>query len=127
MELHFTVWQFVRLMVQLEDHPDSLFEAWDDVWRTLDTNLTELAEHDADAFSDMMMNQDVIIEDATPPQALAAEEALKMVMVQLDKAIAAAGANDNSDEQSEHLQSLKFERRELRQLTRKLARQGLVS
>ena len=118
MKYHFTVWQFVRLMVHLETHPDAQFDAWSDIWKSLDADLTLLAESDGDAYSDMMMNQDIIIEDVTDAQANAAASALKQVMDELDAAIPKA------EEASEQQLSLKFERRELRQLTRKLERQG---
>lgn len=124
MELRFTVWQFVRLMVHVEEGqnlpPDQrvLLEDWQAVWSELDRNLTELAETDPDAYGALMMDQDVIFEDATETQAKAAREALEVVMAELDEAM-----KGETDE--ELLGSLKFERRELRQLTRKLARQTL--
>jgi len=124
-ELRFTVWQFVRLMVYLEETNDTssvqktakaaLRDAWDDVWQPLDQELTELVERDFDAYSNLMMDQDVVIENATPEQIKTAAHALNHVMVEMDQAIAAGG-------ELEHLQNLKFERRELRQLTRKLDR-----
>jgi len=122
MELRFTVWQFVRFMVHLESHPDAQFDAWGDVWQTLDADLGKCAAQDNEAFSDMMMNQDVVIEDATPAQAVAAKNALSIVQTEIEAAIAQAA--DTTDEEIEHLQGLKFERRELRQLTRKLGRQA---
>lgn len=120
-EIRFTVWQFVRLMVHLEDQaklsPDeqALFNAWNDVWKPLDENLARLAASDADAYSDMMMDQDVVIENATAEQAATAKTALDAVMGEMDATIAAGGDD-------EVLDSLKFERRELRQLARKLGR-----
>ena len=121
MELRFTVWQFVRLMVHLEDadaptpRERALFETWKDVWQTLDEDLTRLAEEDFDAYSEMMMDQDVVLEDGTPELAETAAGVLTQVMKVLDAAIDQGG-----DE--EQLKSLKFERRELRQLSRKLSR-----
>jgi hypothetical protein len=120
MELRFTVWQFVRLMVHLESHPDAQFDAWKDVWETLDADLGTLSTQDNEAFSDMMMNQDVVIEDATKAQALAAQTALSAVMGEIETAITEAA--EATEQDSEHLQGLKFERRELRQLARKLGR-----
>lgn len=120
-EIRFTVWQFVRLMVHLEDQaklsPDeqALFKAWNDVWKPLDENLAHLAASDVDAYSDMMMDQDVVIENATAEQAATAKAALDAVMGEMDATIAAGGDDDAVD-------SLKFERRELRQLSRKLGR-----
>lgn len=125
MEFRFSVWQFVRLMVHLEKNPDVQFAPWEDVWRTVDANLCSLADQDGDAYSDMMMNQDVVIEEATVPQGQAVQVALKVVMDELDAAIVVAKAIDADDdpEDSEHLQGLQFERRELRQLTRTFKRQ----
>ncbi|MFC1672730.1 hypothetical protein ACFL12_01135 [Pseudomonadota bacterium] len=118
MEIRFTVWQFVRLMVHAEEgsDPAGLLGAWGDIWTPLDADLGHLAEEDFDGFSDLMMNQDVVIENVTEAQALAAADALTAVMKALDGAIEEGG----EDEQIQHL---KFERRELRQLARKITRQ----
>lgn len=124
--LRFTVWQFVRLMVHLEDrqnakpgpHPDetALLNAWADIWSPLDQDLARLAESDTDAYSDMMMDQDVVIEEATPAQVLTTKAALEAVIKEMDKAIKRGG-------EAALLDSLTFERRELGQLIRKLGRQ----
>lgn len=127
MELRFTVWEFVRLMVHLEDADtlppaaQGLRDAWRDIWTSLDEELARLAEEDFDAYSTMMMDQDVVIEDATLDHAHAAAGALTDVMNVMDAAIAQGSGPEGDDEQ---LQSLKFERRELRQLARKLSRLG---
>lgn len=119
-ELRFTVWQFVRLMVHLEEQSkrtadqQALFDDWADVWTPLDKELESLAASDLDAYSDKMMDQDVVINEATAQQAATAHSAIQAVMDELDAAIAAGEAED--------LDSLKFERRELRQLARKLGR-----
>jgi hypothetical protein len=125
-KLRFTVWQFVRLMVHLEDRqtaksgprPDetALLKAWADIWSPLDQDLARLAESDTDAYSDMMMDQDVVIEDATPAEVLTAKAALEAVIKEMDLAIKRGG-------ETALLDSLSFERRELGQLTRKLGRQ----
>lgn len=121
MHIIFTVWQFVRVMVYLEEaaNPTSdqqaLSEAWGEVWAELDQQLSQLAEDDFDAYSAMMMDQDLIIDDATPDQIETAKGVIEKVMKQLD-ALQEEGGDD------EYLQSLKFERRELRQLARKFGR-----
>jgi len=115
MEIRFTVWQFVRLMVRLEQHPDARLDAWAEVWHDMDTDLTALAQSDPDSYGETMMDKEVVMEDATPEQALAAKIALEAVMDEIDQAI-------ETETGGELLQSLKFERRELRQLTRKLVR-----
>ncbi|MBF0248431.1 MAG: hypothetical protein HQL36_10240 [Alphaproteobacteria bacterium] len=120
MPLHFTVWQFVRIMVHAEEVGagsvvGGLLEDWREVWEPLDAELGELAERDFDAYGDLMMNQDVVIEDATPAQAKTARAAVDAVMAEMDAAITAAG-------DPAHLENLKYERRELRQLSRRLGR-----
>lgn len=117
MELRFTVWQFVRLMVRLEQNPDARLDAWAGLWSEMDADLATLAESDPDAYGETMMDKEVVMEDTTPDQALAAKVALEAVMDELDLAI-------ETEREAELLLSLKFERRELRQLTRKLARSG---
>ena len=120
MELRFTVWQFVRVMVNVEESPDphGIGRAWGETWAALDQELTNLADQDFDAYSDMMMNQDLVIDDATPALAHAVCGVLDAVMGELDAAIKA-----QSESEDELAQNLKFERRELRQLSRKIARQ----
>jgi len=118
-EVRFTVWQFVRLMVYLEDHAGgnadqaALLSAWSDVWTRLDKDLARLAESDMDAYAEMMMDQEVVIEDATAPLIAAAKTALEAVTVDMGKAIQAGGEKKLID-------SLMFESRELAQLTKKL-------
>jgi len=128
-ELRFTVWQFVRLMVHIEEHANppksftALLAAWGGIWQPLDTDLAELAERDFEAYSELMMDQEVVIEDATSEQAHVAQQASDEIMAIMDCAIKAdedKGENGGTD--PEHLQNLKFERRELRQLSRKLGR-----
>ncbi len=127
-EIRFTVWQFVRLMVHLEDRPKpsaaevALLSAWAEVWAALDQDLTRLAEQDPDAYAEMMMDQEVVIEDANAALISTAKSALEAVMDEMDAAIEAAGDKSRGDDTL--LDSLKFERRELRQLTRKLGRQA---
>ena len=121
MHISFTVWQFVRVMVYLEEVPapssnqQALLKDWNEIWKELDQQLSQLAEDDFDAYSAMMMDQDLVIDDATTEQIETAKGAIEKVMAQLD-ALQKEGGDD------EYMQSLKFERRELRQLARKFAR-----
>lgn len=121
MHISFTVWQFVRVMVYLEEVPapssnqQALLKDWNEIWKELDQQLSQLAEDDFDAYSAMMMDQDLVIDDATTEQIETAKGAIEKVMAQLD-ALQTEGGDD------EYMQSLKFERRELRQLARKFAR-----
>ena len=76
MRLEFAVWQFVRIMVRLEEQAakkrgfarTSVFGAWRARWREVDQRLSKLGQADAEGFSDLMMRQKVVIEDATAPQ-----------------------------------------------------------
>ncbi|HEY9080686.1 hypothetical protein [Magnetovibrio sp.] len=129
MELRFTVWQFVRLMVHIEERTDppkslaTLLTAWGDIWQSLDADLADLAERDFDAYSELMMDQEVVIDDATLDQAHAAQQAVEEIMAIMDRTIKSEeDPASKSERDPEHLQSLKFERRELRQLARKLGR-----
>lgn len=117
-EVRFTVWQFVRLMVHLEDHAEgdaeaALLSAWSDVWARLDKDLARLSESDMDAYAEMMMEQEVVIEDATAPLIATAKTALQAVLVDMGNAIEAGGEKSLID-------SLTFESRELVQLIKKL-------
>lgn len=117
-EVRFTVWQFVRLMVYLEDHSEgnaeaALLSAWSDVWARLDKDLARLSESDMDAYAEMMMEQEVVIEDATPPLISTAKTALQAVLVDMGNAIEAGGEKNLID-------SLMFESRELAQLIKKI-------
>ena len=121
MQISFTVWQFVRVMVYLEEAPSpsskqkALSKDWSEIWKELDQQLSQLAEDDFDAYSAMMMDQDLVIDDATNEQIDTAKGAIEKVMAQLDT-LQKEGGDD------EYMQSLKFERRELRQLARKFGR-----
>lgn len=72
-KLRFVVWQFVRIMVFLEESkklPGAsrggiLLSRRNEIWRALDSKLAGLGKKNADAFSDLMMEQDVILEDVS--------------------------------------------------------------
>jgi len=121
-ELRFTIWQFVRLMVHIEDSQNraskdqaALLDEWAEIWAPLDLELARLAESDPQAYAEMMMDQELVIEDATAKQTATTNATLQAVMADMDAAIAKGGDEDLID-------SLKFERRELRQFTRRLSR-----
>ena len=76
MPVNFAVWQFVRIMVCLEqqvgDSNDarkkSVLSAWREIWQELDNRLAELGQADAAAYADLMMEQEVIIDEISAPQ-----------------------------------------------------------
>ena len=59
------VWQFVRIMVQLEKNSSgkntSLWRANQDSWEELDQALTDAGEEDFDVFAQLMMNTQVAL------------------------------------------------------------------
>ena len=63
-EMRITVWQFVRIMVALEGRRPraEVYENWKGAWQELDAELTRLGKSDHAAYSDLMMNQEVVLE-----------------------------------------------------------------
>ena len=62
-EIRITVWQFVRIMVALEGRRPRarIYEDWKAAWRELDAELARLGRTDHAAYSDLMMNQEVVL------------------------------------------------------------------
>ena len=91
-ELRMPVWQFVRLMVQVEETLKTakgrnrdpavkdVFDAWDDIWLELDARLETLGREDQDAFSELMMRQDVVLTDLTPRRARTVAKEVRKVI-----------------------------------------------
>ncbi len=90
MRIAFTTWQFVRVMVRLEetrkDGPDRrrLHREWKDDWATLDAELERLRQDDFDAFSDLMMDKEVVFADVAPELALVAARVIDEVVAQME-------------------------------------------
>lgn len=72
--LRLTVWEFVRLMVALEDKPrreamaEELKRLWGEAWAEIDAELARLASADPDAYAVMMMDRETVLPGATPPR-----------------------------------------------------------
>ena len=124
-ELRFTVWQFVRLMVQLEKSTENaksgplrtLYEGWEDIWVDLDARLVDLGKHDPDAFADLMMDQEVICNDVSKDDCALVVEQLALAVTEIKSLL-------NESEDEETVEDLSFERDELQDLAkefRKLA------
>jgi len=65
-ELEFVVWEFVRLMVELEEQSSGrsngdAYAVWRESWQELDARLTDLGKTDAEGFSDLMMEKTVTV------------------------------------------------------------------
>lgn len=126
MRLEFAVWQFVRIMVRLEEQAakkrgfarTSVFGAWRARWRELDQRLSKLGQTDAEGFSDLMMRQKVVIDDATAPQRAEVARVVVDVIEQL-KAEIKKSAGDES-----RASDLRFEKKELEGLRSRLKRRA---
>jgi len=119
MELKFTVWQFVRIMVWLEEagrdkKAKSAYEAWSETWKDIDEQLTRLAEEDHDAYSEMMMDREVVFENVAKEQATEVLRALEAVTLSMKSEI------DKGEADPDYLESIRLERRELRGKSSKL-------
>ena len=74
MKLEIGVWQFVRIMVELEARSRrsknrrpaakgraTVYDDWREAWEELDNRLSELGGRDQEAYADLMMNQNVVV------------------------------------------------------------------
>ena len=118
MRIAFTTWQFVRVMVRLEDTrknaPDRrvLYREWKDDWETLDAELERLRQDNFDAFSDLMMDKEIVFGDVAPDLALVAAEVSAEVVEQIAGGARGATRRERDD--------LDFERAELMALAAEL-------
>ena len=126
-DLTFDIWQFVRLMDHLETSTGkeggdarSLFDAWRDLWETVDGDLARLHETDFDAYADMMMNQTITIADASSSQVAFVAETLKTIATIMDEAATAERAKPEPDK--DQIENLTFESEELRQLRKSMTK-----
>lgn len=133
--LDITVWQFVRIMVQLEAVAKSrggrrraatpaatqqrpVYGDWRAAWQEIDRELTRLGETDAEAFSDLMMNRNVVLECRGRRQLNEVTRAIENVVHQMREEVRASAGDE------EHVSDLRFEIRELEKLASKLSGMG---
>ena len=122
-DVTFTVWQFVRVMVRLEETSrgrgnrprDQLYAGWRDAWREVDQELTRLGKDDPDAFANLMMEHEVVLACPSKIQLNQVVQVIEEVAAQLSKSIAAKAGGP------EQLRHLKFERTELDKLKKRIA------
>jgi len=118
------VWQFVRIMVALEKSarrgrgPSAAYTAWREIWRELDQRLTELGKSDAAGFAELMMEQQVVLPIARPAIIREAVECIEAVTRQMTTDL------DRGTGDAGHQSDLRFERKELNALARKIAGRG---
>lgn len=122
-DVTFTVWQFVRVMVRLEETSrsrgnrprDQLYAGWRDAWREVDQELTRLGKDDPDGFADLMMEHEVVLACPSKIQLNQVVQVIEEVASQLSKSIAAKVGGP------EQLRHLKHERTELDKLKKRIA------
>ena len=127
-ELRLIVWQFVRIMVQLEtvsrvrvrgrERGPSVYQDWRGSWTEIDRTLERLGKTDGEAFADLMMNQEVILRCRDRSQVNEVTRTSENVVSQLDELLKAARGD------AKHEEELQFERREMKALVKHLRRQG---
>jgi hypothetical protein len=121
-EIRIVVWQFVRIMVQLETEASrrrpkggggrsSLFESWREAWEELDAKLTDLGKRDHRAYSNLMMDQEVVLECAS------AGDLAELVQT-VDRVIKRLG--DMISRKQGKVKDLRFELREMKTLRQEL-------
>ncbi len=118
--LSFVVWQFVRVMVELEKTgmKSQAYRAWRDQWQELDRKLGRLGQSNRPAYSKLMMEEEVVIDKVTDGEAADTRRALDSVIRKINIEIQKAEPED------EILPGLEFELAELAELrdeVRKLA------
>jgi hypothetical protein len=114
-EIEFTVWQFVRIMVELERRKNRslAYKLWQGAWEELDGRLDALrAANKTDEFSNLMMNQEVSMQAEKIHIQEAAEAAERVISV-LGKTLQKTREPKDKD-------NLMFEQGELSELERRL-------
>ena len=118
-ELEFVVWEFVRLMVELEESDgvgkgEGALATWQAPWQEIDDRLTELSKSDPDGFAQLMMDQTISVSCAARSHLSEAIDAVGRVTRKLEAEITKIhGDAERKDE-------LKFELAELTELVDQL-------
>jgi len=136
MGLEFVVWQFVRIMVRLEEQASQsgaaamskLYQTWRGAWEELDARLDELGQTDAAAYADLMMDQEIILDGVPADQMDALAAVVRSIIDQLAdetaKARVSGGESGGNADAATDLESLEFELREMEDLMARLRRLG---
>ncbi|MCP4330512.1 MAG: hypothetical protein GY791_18975 [Alphaproteobacteria bacterium] len=96
--LRFVVWQFVRVMVQLEKIgvKSHAFRAWRDQWQKLDRRLTRLGQSNRAGFSKLMMEEEVVIDKLSPEEVSDVRRALDTVIRQINGEVQSRDIDDET-------------------------------
>lgn len=99
--LSMPIWQYVRLMVELEEEAKkprkrllAIWQRWRSHWQEMDKRLEQLAKSDHGAYSTAMMKQQVEMGQMEPREAKEAELALRRVLSQMKSRLQAAQGSD---------------------------------
>ena len=116
MKKEIDIWQFVRIMVEAETNKEGkiLLDNFGDAWNEVDAKLTELADTDMQAYANMMMSQNIVLET---------DKKINEAMVSIISSVIEKLTNqlDNIDAESDELaQDLAFEIQGLEQLVDEL-------
>jgi hypothetical protein len=121
-ELRLVVWKFVRVMVQLEtvsrargrQSAPSLYGAWRPAWQEIDRRLTQLGKTDSAGFSDLMMEQEVVLQCRDRAQLNELIRTVDNIVNQLKASAKTASGDPRA------ATDLRFERTEMETLSRHL-------
>jgi hypothetical protein len=114
-EIDLTVWQFVRIMVELERRKSRslAYKLWQGAWEELDGRLDALrAGNKMDEFSNLMMNQEVSLQAEKIHLTEAAEAAERVISV--------IGKTLNKTRDTKAKDELMFEQAELSEVNNRL-------
>lgn len=118
--LDLTVWEFVRIMVALEDEGADcpFYVQRADVWDSVDGELGRLSAEDPDGFAEMMMEHQVTLEDVGADELKDVERGAAIALE------AIKGAEDAGVDDEDQAHGLAYEKRELKALIKRLRRSG---
>lgn len=124
MKIEFVIWQFVRVMVELESlarprgrNARDTFRARNTgTWNALDKELKVLGEADATKYAKRMMKDTIVINTKTPAQVVEVSDALGRVINHMG-----AELRRSTDDAPAQRSSLMFEQTELKKLRARLA------
>jgi hypothetical protein len=122
-EIRIAVWQFVRIMVALEGRRPraQVYDDWKAAWHEIDRELTRLGKSDHAAYSDLMMNQEVVLILADDTRRREVAQALSRVIRGIKGSLSAAKGDAAARD------GLKFELAELAALNDSLNRDSRSS
>ena len=120
-DLSMPVWQFVRLMVQIEQtlaqfsdtNLREVYNEWEDFWVALDAKLLDAGKRSREEFANLMMDQDVVMHGLTLAQCGLLRREIRRVIVQVRR-------QANLERSKEEKRNLNFEARELELLIQEL-------